>query len=90
MGLLNNIAEVPSLRTKLMLPAFLYMLRLLLCSEHIDVSYFAAGIVAHLTSEANLWKNTEMDNFREILLFELGKAVCLFIYLFLIKNIPKT
>ncbi|XP_043289937.1 protein zyg-11 homolog B-like isoform X2 [Venturia canescens] len=51
LGLLNNIAEVGQLRQRLMQPGFITMLSLLLDSEHIDVSYFAAGIAAHLLSD---------------------------------------
>ncbi|XP_012283903.1 protein zyg-11 homolog B [Orussus abietinus] len=51
LGLLNNIAEVGHLRQRLMQPRFIMMLSLLLASEHIDVSYFAAGITAHLLSD---------------------------------------
>lgn len=51
LGLLNNIAEVAALRGDLMKDEFLFVLRQLLHSQHIDVSYFAAGIVAHLASD---------------------------------------
>jgi len=52
LGLFNNIAEVPDLRDNLMLDTFVEILRNLLHSSNIEVSYFAAGIVAHLTSNA--------------------------------------
>ncbi|KAL7289258.1 hypothetical protein TKK_0017195 [Trichogramma kaykai] len=56
LGLLNNIAEVSHLRHRLMIPRFIEMLSLLLDSKHIDVSYFAAGIAAHLLSDGfRLW-----------------------------------
>lgn len=51
LGLLNNIAEVETLRDSLMIDSLMKELYLLLKSEHIDVSYFAAGIVAHLASD---------------------------------------
>ncbi|XP_011497736.1 PREDICTED: protein zyg-11 homolog B [Ceratosolen solmsi marchali] len=51
LGLLNNIAEVADLRHQLIQPRFLSMLSVLLESKHIDVSYFAAGIAAHLLSD---------------------------------------
>lgn len=51
LGLLNNIAEVEWLRNNLMINALVEELFSLLKSEHIDVSYFAAGIVAHLASD---------------------------------------
>jgi len=51
LGLLNNIAEVSWLRSSLMVDSFINILRSLLHSDSIDVSYFAAGIVAHLASD---------------------------------------
>ena len=51
LGLLNNIAEVTWLRTSLLVDPFINILRELLISESIEVSYFAAGIVAHLASD---------------------------------------
>ena len=51
LGLLNNIAEVSWLRTSLLVDPFIQVLRSLLHSKSIEVSYFAAGIVAHLASD---------------------------------------
>ncbi|XP_055956533.1 protein zyg-11 homolog B isoform X1 [Patella vulgata] len=51
LGLLNNIAEVKELRKALMREDFIMLANQLLDAEHIDVSYFAAGIVAHLASD---------------------------------------
>jgi len=51
LGLLNNIAEVAWLRTSLLVDPFIQVLRSLLHSSSIEVSYFAAGIVAHLASD---------------------------------------
>ncbi|MEQ2175797.1 Protein zyg-11, partial [Goodea atripinnis] len=50
LGLLNNIAEVRELHGELMVPSFLDHIRTLLHSPEVEVSYFAAGILAHLTS----------------------------------------
>ena len=55
LGLLNNIAEVPSLRSGLLTTQFISCLRKLLASPSIDVSYFAAGIFAHLMSDFDSW-----------------------------------
>lgn len=52
LGLLNNIAEVPTLRASLVNDEFINSLSNLLKSEFIDVSYFAAGIFAHLLSDS--------------------------------------
>lgn len=50
LGLLNNIAEVGELHGELMVQGFLDHIRSLLHSPEVEVSYFAAGILAHLTS----------------------------------------
>ncbi|XP_031431106.1 protein zyg-11 homolog [Clupea harengus] len=50
LGLLNNIAEVGELHTELMDQRFLGHISTLLHSSEVEVSYFAAGILAHLTS----------------------------------------
>lgn len=46
----NNIAEVGELHAELMVQGFLDHIRSLLHSPEVEVSYFAAGILAHLTS----------------------------------------
>ena len=51
LGLLNNIAEVKELRSYIMDSRFIQELRKLMKSTKIEVSYFAAGIVAHLASD---------------------------------------
>lgn len=56
LGLLNNIAEVKELRSHLMVDGFLEVVSKLMYSPEIEVSYFAAGIVAHLASDdAKSW-----------------------------------
>ncbi|EFN78345.1 protein zyg-11 homolog B isoform X2 [Harpegnathos saltator] len=76
LGLLNNIAEVDHLRPRLMQPRFIKMLSMLLDSEHIDVSYFAAGIAAHLLSDGpQSWYSMPSQPSREQLLDQLVHAV---------------
>ncbi|XP_024871172.1 protein zyg-11 homolog B-like [Temnothorax curvispinosus] len=76
LGLLNNIAEVDHLRPRLMQPRFIKMLSMLLDSEHIDVSYFAAGIAAHLLSDGpGSWCSMPSQPSREQLLDQLVHAV---------------
>lgn len=56
LGLLNNIAEVQHLRSHLLVHDYVEKLNELLQSQYIDVSYFAAGIVAHLASDGDtIW-----------------------------------
>ncbi|XP_066532635.1 protein zyg-11 homolog [Hoplias malabaricus] len=56
LGLLNNIAEVGELHAELMVQGFLDHIRSLLHSPEVEVSYFAAGILAHLTSRGeSVW-----------------------------------
>lgn len=74
LGLLNNIAEVELLRHHLMLNLLIEELVLLLKSELIDVSYFAAGIVAHLASDGpEKWVCSNYT--RDFMLEELKNAV---------------
>ncbi|XP_014295935.1 protein zyg-11 homolog B isoform X3 [Microplitis demolitor] len=79
LGLLNNIAEVGHLRQRLMQSRFIRMLSMLLDSEHIDVSYFAAGIAAHLLSDGPCalmtWTADPSLRTREQLLDQLANAV---------------
>ena len=53
MGLLGNVAEVPSLRPKLMTKEFVEEFDFLLdsCRDGIEVSYNAAGVLAHMSSD---------------------------------------
>lgn len=75
LGLFNNVAEVPALRAHLLKPPFIVMLRRQLQSTHIAVSYFAAGISAHLIcADKAAWYATDDLPYEE-LLAELGKAV---------------
>ncbi|KAI4455022.1 protein zyg-11 b [Holotrichia oblita] len=74
LGLLNNIAEVETLRHSLMLNSLIGELYVLLKSQHIDVSYFAAGIIAHLASDGDD-KWTVRQNSRMEMLRELESAV---------------
>ncbi|XP_034254173.1 protein zyg-11 homolog B-like isoform X1 [Thrips palmi] len=74
LGLLNNIAEVPELRSNLMCSSFIEALRKLLHSRHIDVSYFSAGIIAHLSSDGPaVWIVDSVK--REEMLQDLGQVV---------------
>ncbi|XP_041126527.1 protein zyg-11 homolog isoform X1 [Polyodon spathula] len=50
LGLLNNIAEVKELHAELMWKSFVEHISVLLHSSEVEVSYFAAGIIAHLMS----------------------------------------
>lgn len=76
LGLVNNIAEVPSLRSCLFQPAFIDVLRKLLHSSQIDVSYFAAGIMAHLASEGEAaWAASRVRADWHEVLMELGNVV---------------
>ncbi|XP_021002485.1 protein zyg-11 homolog [Parasteatoda tepidariorum] len=82
LGLMNNIAEVRDLRKNLMQDDFMLALWSLLQSEHIDVSYFAAGIVAHIASEGeSFWTCTSVKY--EEMVNGLGNAV-------LSWNVPAT
>ncbi|XP_010608643.1 protein zyg-11 homolog A isoform X2 [Fukomys damarensis] len=51
----SNIAEVRELSTKLMTEDVVKHISTLLHSKQIEVSYFAAGIIAHLTCDKQPW-----------------------------------
>lgn len=62
LGLLNNIAEVPTLRASLVNNELISSLSNLLKSDCIDVSYFAAGIFAHLLSDSTIqWSDAQVE-----------------------------
>lgn len=58
LGLLGNVAEVPELRARLMTSEFITVFAELLnsTSDGIEVSYNAAGVLAHIASDgADAW-----------------------------------
>ncbi|KAM6456407.1 protein zyg-11 homolog B isoform X1 [Python bivittatus] len=74
LGLLNNIAEVKELHSELMWEDFIDHISKLLHSVEVEVSYFAAGIIAHLISRGEqAW--TLSRNQRSSLLEELHSAI---------------
>ncbi|TRZ01652.1 hypothetical protein DNTS_006139 [Danionella cerebrum] len=74
LGLLNNIAEVNELHGELMVQSFLDHICSFLHSPEVEVSYFAAGILAHLTSRGEeVW--TLEVSLRNTLLQELHSAI---------------
>ncbi|XP_048352846.1 protein zyg-11 homolog B isoform X2 [Sphaerodactylus townsendi] len=74
LGLLNNIAEVKELHSELMWKDFIDHISKLLHSVEVEVSYFAAGIIAHLISRGEqAW--TLSRNQRTSLLEQLHSAI---------------
>ncbi|XP_019334749.1 protein zyg-11 homolog B isoform X2 [Alligator mississippiensis] len=74
LGLLNNVAEVRELHSKLMWKDFIDTIGELLCSTEIEVSYFSAGIIAHLISRGEqAW--TLSPTQRKSLMEQLHSAV---------------
>ncbi|XP_021797331.1 protein zyg-11 homolog A isoform X1 [Papio anubis] len=73
LGLLNNIAEIRELSSKLVTEDALKHINSLLCSREMEVSYFAAGIIAHLTSDRQLWISRDFQ--RRALLQDLHAAI---------------
>ncbi|KAM9435116.1 protein zyg-11 homolog isoform 2-T2 [Clarias gariepinus] len=74
LGLLNNIAEVGELHAELMVQGFLDHIRSLLHSPEVEVSYFAAGILAHLTSRGETMWTLDLS-LRSTLLEQLHSAI---------------
>lgn len=76
MGLLGNVAEVKSLRPRLMTQEFIKVFAELLSSESdgIEVSYNAAGVLAHIASDGpDAWIIKEPS--REIVLSNMVVAI---------------
>ncbi|CAJ0937811.1 unnamed protein product [Ranitomeya imitator] len=74
LGLLNNIAEVKELHSELMWKDFIDQISKLLHSVEVEVSYFAAGIIAHLVSRGEeTW--TLSSSLRDKLLEQLHSAI---------------
>ncbi|XP_026637855.1 protein zyg-11 homolog A [Microtus ochrogaster] len=61
LGLLNNVAEVRELSPKLMTEDVLKHITSLLQSTNIEVSYFAAGVIAHLTCDRQHWLSRDLQ-----------------------------
>lgn len=76
LGLLGNVAEVPELRSRLMTSEFITVFAELLnsTSDGIEVSYNAAGVLAHIASDGgDSWKI--MSPSREDVLDSLVKNI---------------
>ncbi|XP_066125266.1 protein zyg-11 homolog A [Saccopteryx bilineata] len=73
LGLLNNVAEVRELSSKLVTKDVLKHISILLHSKEIEVSYFAAGIIAHLTSDRQPWTSCDLP--RSALLQDLYATI---------------
>ncbi|KAL6031986.1 hypothetical protein STEG23_012926 [Scotinomys teguina] len=61
LGILNNIAEVRELSPELVTEDLLRHLINLLHSSHIEVSYLAAGVIAHLTCDKQHWLSRDLQ-----------------------------
>jgi len=76
MGLLGNVAEVPQLRSRLMTKEFVEEFDFLLdsCRDGIEVSYNAAGVLAHMASDGpEAWTIQHPD--REHVLARMDRAI---------------
>ncbi|XP_048208073.1 protein zyg-11 homolog A [Perognathus longimembris pacificus] len=73
LGLLNNIAEVRELSPTLITECVLKHIRSLLHSKDIEVSYLAAGILAHLTCDKKQWRFRDLQ--RTALLQDLHATI---------------
>ncbi|XP_042807265.1 protein zyg-11 homolog A isoform X4 [Panthera leo] len=73
LGLWNNIAEVRELSSKLVTEDVVKHISSLLHSKEMEVSYFAAGIIAHLTSDTQPWMSHDLQ--RSALLQDLYATI---------------
>ncbi|XP_042853121.1 protein zyg-11 homolog A isoform X2 [Panthera tigris] len=69
----NNIAEVRELSSKLVTEDVVKHISSLLHSKEMEVSYFAAGIIAHLTSDTQPWMSHDLQ--RSALLQDLYATI---------------
>ncbi|XP_070563133.1 protein zyg-11 homolog B-like isoform X2 [Ptychodera flava] len=75
LGLINNIAEVRELRHTLLRQDFIEHVKNLLSGDQIEVSYFAAGIIAHIASDVGREGWTLSQDLRQQLLKALHDAI---------------
>ncbi|XP_027628015.1 protein zyg-11 homolog A [Tupaia chinensis] len=73
LGLLNNIAEVREFSSRLVTEDMMRHISSLLHSKEMEVSYFAAGVIAHLTSDRERWISRDLQ--RRTLLQDLHAAI---------------
>lgn len=76
MGLLGNVAEVKRLRPRLMTTEYITVFAKLLdsCSDGIEVSYNAAGVLSHIASDGEETWNIETP-LRSEVLFQMVRAI---------------
>ncbi|XP_021516399.1 protein zyg-11 homolog A [Meriones unguiculatus] len=73
LGILNNVAEVGALSPTLLTEDLTAHIVSLLHSGNIEVSFFAAGVIAHLTCDRQPWLSRDLQ--RTQLLQELHKTM---------------
>ncbi|KAM9241752.1 protein zyg-11 homolog A [Dugong dugon] len=73
LGLLNNVAEVKELSSNLVTEDVVKHISSLLHSKELEVSYLAAGIIAHLASNKQHWISCDLQ--RSALLQDLHATV---------------
>ncbi|XP_014310092.1 protein zyg-11 homolog A isoform X2 [Myotis lucifugus] len=61
LGLLNNVAEVRELSSELVTKDVVKHISVLLHSTAMEVSYFAAGVIAHLASDPQPWVSCDLQ-----------------------------
>ncbi|VUZ56492.1 unnamed protein product [Hymenolepis diminuta] len=76
LGLLNNVAEVPSTKQTLLIEPLMDFFNKMLSHSSIQISYFAAGIVSHLAClPDDVWISAKQYNKADFICV-LGEAVC--------------
>ncbi|XP_055484811.1 protein zyg-11 homolog A [Psammomys obesus] len=73
LGILNNVAEVRELSPTLLTEDLMTHIVSLLHSSNIEVSFFAAGVIAHLTCDRQPWLSRDLQ--RTQLLQDLHKTM---------------
>ncbi|KAF5403314.1 Eri1 exoribonuclease 3 [Paragonimus heterotremus] len=76
LGLLNNVAEVEETRNTLLVDSLMDFFFKMLRHPNIQISYFAAGIIAHLSCLKDEVWHSALQSSKESYIKILGQSVC--------------
>ncbi|KAA3673309.1 uncharacterized protein DEA37_0001073, partial [Paragonimus westermani] len=76
LGLLNNVAEVEETRNTLLVDSLMDFFFKMLRHPNIQISYFAAGIIAHLSCLKDEVWHSALQSSKETYIKILGQSVC--------------
>lgn len=76
LGLLNNVAEVPKIRMALLMNPLMEFFCKMLTHPNTQISYFAAGIISHLSCLSDYVWSTSLGFNKKTCIRALGQSVC--------------